>query len=49
MTTDRVYRKALSREKAWRELKKNAGSQFDPEVVKVFLELFGEEQKEAFG
>jgi CheY-like chemotaxis protein len=37
MTTDRPYRKALSQEKALEEIRKNAGSQFDPEVVEVFL------------
>lgn len=52
MTTDRVYRKAMGREEAWRELERNAGTQFDPEVVRIFLELFGEgreEKKEATG
>ena len=37
MTTDRPYRRALSRERAIQEITKNAGSQFDPEVVEVFL------------
>ncbi|MDO8447126.1 MAG: HD-GYP domain-containing protein [Deltaproteobacteria bacterium] len=36
MTTDRPYRKALSNEEALRELGKNQGSQFDPELVRVF-------------
>lgn len=38
MTCERPYRKALSREEAIEELKKNAGTQFDPEIVKVFIE-----------
>ncbi len=38
MTQDRPYRKALSRSKAKDELKKNAGTQFDPQIVLVFLE-----------
>jgi HD-GYP domain-containing protein (c-di-GMP phosphodiesterase class II) len=39
MTSDRPYRKALSREEAMTELSRNAGSQFDPEVVRHFLAL----------
>lgn len=37
MTSDRPYRKALSKETAISELKKNRGTQFDPEVVDAFL------------
>ncbi len=37
MTSDRPYRKAYSKEKAIQELKDNAGSQFDPQVVEAFL------------
>ena len=37
MTSDRIYRKALSRKKAMRELERGAGTQFDPAVVKAFL------------
>jgi HD-GYP domain-containing protein (c-di-GMP phosphodiesterase class II) len=36
MTSDRPYRKKLSKAKAIEELKKNYGSQFDPEIVRVF-------------
>ena len=39
MTQDRVYRKALSREVAIAEIKNNAGSQFDPEIAAVFLQI----------
>ena len=39
MTTDQVYRPALSRERALHELFENAGTQFDPELVKSFSEL----------
>lgn len=46
MTTDRPYRKALSRDRAIQEIKKNAGSQFDPEVVEVFLSAIKEEPSE---
>ena len=38
MTNDRVYRNAISIEEAIKELERNAGSQFDPEIVKVLLE-----------
>ena len=37
MTDDRPYRKALSKEEAVAQLKKGVGSQFDPEIVEVFL------------
>lgn len=38
MTSDRSYRPAMSNEDAVAELKKNAGTQFDPELVEVFVE-----------
>lgn len=38
MTSDRTYRKALSREEAIEEIKRNAGTQFDPQIVEMFLE-----------
>lgn len=37
MTRDRAYRKAMTEEAALQELQDNAGIQFDPEIVKVFL------------
>lgn len=37
MTSDRPYRKALSRKKAFEELKKYSGTQFDPRIVEVFI------------
>jgi HD-GYP domain-containing protein (c-di-GMP phosphodiesterase class II) len=37
MTNTRRYRKALSRNQAIEELKKNSGTQFDPEVVEAFI------------
>jgi putative nucleotidyltransferase with HDIG domain len=37
MTSDRPYRRALSRRIALRELAQNAGSQFDPEMVNAIL------------
>jgi len=42
MTTDRPYRKARTADDAFDELKKNAGRQFDPLVVDVFLKAWPE-------
>ncbi len=39
MTHERVYKKAMSHEEAVEELKRGAGTQFDPEIVEAFLEL----------
>ena len=38
MTNDRVYRKAMSKEEALKEIISNSGTQFDSDVVKIFLE-----------
>ncbi|MFN8173804.1 MAG: diguanylate cyclase [Solirubrobacteraceae bacterium] len=37
MTSDRPYRRAMSRERAVRELREGSGSQFDPVVVRALL------------
>jgi putative nucleotidyltransferase with HDIG domain len=42
MTSDRPYRRALSRAQALAEVERCAGSQFDPAIAQVFLELFAE-------
>ena len=42
MTTDRPYRRAMSRPEAVRELKTHAGTQFDANVVQAFLEVIDE-------
>lgn len=42
MTSDRPYRKALPLEEALAELRRGAGTQFDPHVVEVFLRLIEE-------
>jgi putative nucleotidyltransferase with HDIG domain len=42
MTSDRPYRRALTREQALAEVERCAGTQFDPEIARVFLEVFGE-------
>jgi len=39
MTSDRPYRKALKLEVAIRELAENAGTQFDPALVPIFIKL----------
>lgn len=42
MTSDRCYRKAMRHQEAAQELLQNSGTQFDPEVVKVFLQKIEE-------
>lgn len=37
MTHDRVYKSAISQEEAFEELRRNAGTQFDPQIVEVFI------------
>ena len=43
MTQDRPYRKALSADEAKEELRVNAGTQFDPQVVELFLSVLDKE------
>jgi HD-GYP domain-containing protein (c-di-GMP phosphodiesterase class II) len=43
MTSSRAYRAALSKKEAIEELKKGKGSQFDPQVVDVFVKVLEEE------
>jgi len=40
MTHDRPYKRAVSHDMAIKELRRHAGTQFDPELVNVFCELF---------
>lgn len=42
MTNDRVYRKAIPEEQAWEKIVDNAGTQFDPGLVEVFLAVAAE-------
>ncbi len=39
ITSDRPYRKAQSEQDAVKVLREKSGTQFDPEVVKIFLEI----------
>jgi len=43
MTSDRPYRDAMPKERALEEISAGSGSQFDPGVVEVFLDLAREE------
>lgn len=38
MTEDRVYRKALTVSEEIEEIRRNAGTQFDPEIARIFIE-----------
>ena len=42
MTSDRPYRRALTHEEALAEVERCAGTQFDPELARIFLELFAQ-------
>ena len=39
MTHDRPYKKAVSAAEALKEIKKCAGSQFDPELAQKFIKV----------
>ncbi|WP_075780490.1 MULTISPECIES: HD domain-containing phosphohydrolase [unclassified Marinitoga] len=43
MTTDRPYKKALSFEESIKEIEKNAGTQFDPDLAMKFVAFLKEE------
>ncbi|MGV8905722.1 MAG: HD-GYP domain-containing protein [Acetobacterium sp.] len=43
MISNRPYRNALSKKEAVRRIKMNAGTQFDPDIAKFFIEtILGE-------
>lgn len=42
MTDKQVYKAALSKEEALKEIVENAGTQFDPELAKLFIELMSD-------
>ncbi|WAA12517.1 HD domain-containing phosphohydrolase [Fervidibacillus halotolerans] len=46
MTTDRIYRKALSKEEAMEEIVRNSGTLYHPKVVQAFLSVIGGESAE---
>jgi ribonuclease P protein subunit RPR2 len=46
MTSDRPYRSAMGVERALAEIQGGAGTQFDPEVVRVFVEMIREDPPE---
>jgi len=44
MTNVRSYRVAMTKEEAIEEIRRNSGTQFDPEVTRVFIEkVLGQE------
>ena len=45
MSTDRPYRKSMSVDHAYSVLKENAGTQFDPAIVALFITLLQENQQ----
>ena len=47
MTTDRPYRGRLPLEEACKRLRDGAGTQFDPDVVGVFLDVLNAELEPA--
>jgi len=47
LISDRPYRKAYKREKALEIISKEAGKQFDPKIVKLFLEVIKELEADA--
>ena len=43
MASDRPYRKRLSKKKIVEELEKNSGTQFDPEIARIMIEILHED------
>jgi HD-GYP domain-containing protein (c-di-GMP phosphodiesterase class II) len=39
MTEDRVYRRAMTNEQALSEIERGAGSQFDPRLAQLFVQV----------
>ncbi|MDN5277255.1 MAG: hypothetical protein PWR01_1220 [Clostridiales bacterium] len=46
MVSDRPYRKLMSGEEALAEVKIKAGTQLDPDVVRVFLKVMEHQQEQ---
>ena len=47
MTADRPYKRAMTHAQAIREIQRHAGTQFDPELVTVFCDLYAAERPAA--
>ena len=47
MIQDRPYKKKISHEAAVEELRRHAGTQFDPELVEIFCDIYGSQAPEA--
>jgi putative nucleotidyltransferase with HDIG domain len=47
LIADRPYKRAMEREQAFVHVKQNAGTQFDPDVVKAFLKVFDTSNSQA--
>lgn len=45
MTHERPYKQAISHDEAVAELRRCAGSQFDPELIQIFIELMADPEK----
>ena len=45
MTSSRAYRKAMSKQQAMEQLRINRGTQFNPDVVDVFLRMLEQEEE----
>ena len=45
LISNRIYRSALAVEDALKEIEKNAGTQFDPELTKLFVEIMRSDSK----
>jgi hypothetical protein len=47
MVHDRPYKRAMSHDQAVMELRRHAGTQFDPEIVELFCDLFADHAPQA--
>jgi diguanylate cyclase (GGDEF)-like protein len=45
MVSERPYRKSLTHQEAIAEIKRNLGSQFDPTIGQLFIELYGSQEE----